>query len=161
MNIVYLQLGSNIGDREQQLESAISEIKEKVGDIIKTSKVYESSPWRVDGQSNYLNQVLKVKTEIDAESILSVVLEVENNLGRKRIEKWGERLIDIDIIFYNNEIIETAELCIPHKHMHERKFVLTPLNEIASDYIHPKYNKTVADLLIECNDIEIVEEHAV
>jgi len=161
MNIVYLQLGSNIGDREQQLEFAISEIKEKVGDITNFSKVYESSPWRVDGQSNYLNQVIGVKTEIDAESILSVVLEVENNLGRKRIEKWGERLIDIDIIFYNNEIIETAELCIPHKHMHERKFVLTPLNEIASDYLHPKYNKTVADLLAECNDAESVEEYAV
>ncbi len=159
MNIVYLQLGSNIGDREQQLEFAISEIKEKVGDITNSSKVYESSPWRVDGQSNYLNQVIKIKTEIDAESVLSVVLDIENDLGRKRIEKWGERFIDIDIIFYNNEIIETAELCIPHKHMHERKFVLTPLNEIASDYLHPKYNKTVADLLVECNDVESVEEH--
>jgi len=159
MNIVYLQLGSNIGDREQQLEFAISEIKEKVGDITNSSKVYESAPWRVDGQSNYLNQVIKIKTEIDAESVLSVVLDIENDLGRKRIEKWGERLIDIDIIFYNNEIIETAELCIPHKHMHERKFVLTPLNEIASDYLHPKYNKTVADLLVECNDVESVEEH--
>ena len=161
MNVVYLQLGSNIGDRDQQLESAIFEIKEKVGDIVKTSKVYESSPWRVDGQSNYLNQVIEVKTEIDAENVLNIVLEIENNLGRKRIEKWGERLIDIDIIFYNNEIIETVNLCVPHKHMHERKFVLTPLNEIASDYLHPKYNKKVADLLVECNDIESVEEYAV
>jgi len=161
MNIVYLQLGSNIGDREQQLEAAISEIKEKVGKITNSSKVYESSPWRVDGQSNYLNQVIKVETDLDAASVLSVALDIENDLGRKRIEKWGERLIDIDIIFYNNEIFETAELCIPHKHMHERKFVLTPLNEIASDYLHPKYNKTVADLLVECNDIESVEEHAV
>ena len=92
--------------------------------------------------------------------VLSIALEIEDNLGRKRKEKWGERLIDIDIIFYNNEIIETAELCIPHKHMHERRFVLTPLNEIASSYLHPKYNKTVADLLLECNDVESVEEHA-
>ena len=161
MNIVYLQLGSNIGDREQQLKSAISEIKEKVGDITNSSKVYESSPWRVDGQSNYLNQVIEVKTELEAERVLSVVLKIENDLGRKRIEKWGERLIDIDILFYNNDIIETVDLCIPHKHMHERKFVLTPLNEIANDYLHPKYNKTVADLLIECNDIESVEEHAI
>lgn len=159
MNIIYLQLGSNIGDRKQQLEAAISKIKEKVGDITNFSKVYESSPWRVDGQSNYLNQVLKVKTEIDAERVLNVVLEIENHLGRKRIEKWGERLIDIDILFYNNDIIETAHLCVPHKHIHERKFVLIPLNEIASDYVHPKYNKKVADLLIECNDVESVEEH--
>ena len=152
---------SNSQSVQSLLEFAISEIKEKVGDITNSSKVYESSPWRVDGQSNYLNQVLKVKTEIDAVIVLSVVLEIENDLGRKRIEKWGERLIDIDILFYNNDIIETADLCIPHKHMHERKFVLTPLNEIASDYLHPKYNKTVADLLVECNDIESVEEHAV
>lgn len=160
MNIVYLQLGSNIGNREQQLESAIYEIKERVGHVTNYSKVYESSPWRVDGQSNYLNQVLQVKTEMDANMVLSIALEIEDNLGRKRKEKWGERLIDIDIIFYNNEIIETAELCIPHKHMHERRFVLTPLNEIASSYLHPKYNKTVADLLLECNDVESVEEHA-
>ena len=143
MNIVYLQLGSNIGDRKQQLESAISDIKEQIGDITNFSKVYESSPWRVDGQPNYLNQVLKVKTEYDAEKVLNMALDIENGLGRKKVEKWGERLIDIDIIFYNNTIIETTDLCVPHKHMHERKFVLIPLNEIASDYIHPKYGKTV------------------
>ncbi len=160
MNIVYLQLGSNIGDREQQLKNAIAKIKERLGNIINSSKVYESSPWRVDGQPNYLNQVIEIKTEMTANIVLAIALDIEDYLGRKRIEKWGERLIDIDIIFYNNEIIETAELCIPHKHMHERRFVLTPLNEIASNYLHPKYNKTVADLLLECNDIESVEEHA-
>ena len=160
MNIVYLQLGSNIGDREQQLKNAISKIKERLGHITNSSKVYESSPWRVDGQPNYLNQVLEIKTKMTANTVLSTALDIEDYLGRKRIEKWGERLIDIDIIFYNHEIIETAELCIPHKHMHERRFVLTPLIEIASNYLHPKYNKTVADLLLECNDIESVEEHA-
>ena len=161
MNIVYLQLGSNIGNREKLLESAISLIRDKVGTITNISKMYESSPWRVDGQSNYLNQVLEVKTMATAESVLALVLDIENDLGRKRIEKWGERLIDIDIIFYNNEIIETVDLCVPHKHMHERKFVLIPLSEIASQYMHPKYNKTVSDLLVECNDVEIVEEHVV
>ena len=161
MNTVYLQLGSNIGNRQEQLEFAIFEIKEKVGDITDFSKVYESSPWRVDGQSNYLNQVLEVETNIDADKVLSLALSIEEDLGRKRIEKWGERLIDIDIIFYNNDIIEKVDLCIPHKHMHERKFVLTPLCEIARDYLHPKYNKTVADLLDECSDIENVKEYVV
>ena len=160
MNIVYLQLGSNIGDREQQLKFAISEIKERLGNVTNYSKVYETSPWRVDGQSNYLNQVLEVKTKLDAEIVLSIALEIEDDIGRKRIEKWGERLIDIDIIFYNNEIIERANLCIPHKYMHERRFVLIPLNEIARNFLHPKYNKTVAELLLECNDFESVEEHA-
>ena len=80
---------------------------------------------------------------------------------RVRIEKWGERLIDIDIIFFNNEIIETFDLCIPHKHMHERNFVLIPLNEIAPKYVHPKYNKSVADLLQESKDTENVVEYAI
>ena len=82
MNIVYLQLGSNIGDRECLLESAILKIKSKVGNIVKSSKVYESSPWRVDGQSSYLNQVIEAQTTLDAESLLRVALEIENNLGK-------------------------------------------------------------------------------
>ena len=88
MNIVYLQLGSNIGDREYMLEATISKIKEKIGNITHSSKVYESSPWRVDGQSNYLNQVLEVETNIDADKVLSLALSIEEDLGRKRIEKW-------------------------------------------------------------------------
>ena len=159
MNIVYLQLGSNLGDRKHLLQSAIDAVSIRIGNIFTISKIYESSPWRVDGQPHYLNQVLKIQTKLDAEQVLDIVLDIENNLGRKRLEKWGERLIDIDIIFYNNSIIETSVLCIPHKHVHERKFVLTPLNEIASDYMHPKYNKTIAELLIECKDIELVEEY--
>jgi 2-amino-4-hydroxy-6-hydroxymethyldihydropteridine diphosphokinase len=91
---------------------------------------------------------------------LSTVLNIEKQLGRIRLEKWGERLIDIDIIFYNNSIIETPELCIPHKHLHERMFVLTPLCDIASKMVHPKYNKTIEELLQECNDTELVEEYA-
>ncbi len=161
MNIVYLQLGSNIGNRVEQLESAIYEIKAQIGDISKLSKIYESSPWRVDGQPNYLNQILEVKTEINPDMLLSMLLNIENLLGRKRVEKWGERLIDIDIIFYNNDIIETADLCIPHKHMHERKFVLVPLCEIAGDYFHPRYNKRVTDLLAECTDLDMIEEYVI
>ena len=102
MNTVYLQLGSNLGEREQLLDAAILAIELRVGSIMELSKVYESSPWRVDGQPNYLNKVLKVKTKLEAEIVLSEVLDIENELGRKRVEKWGERLIDIDIIFYNN-----------------------------------------------------------
>ena len=159
MNIVYLQLGSNLGDRKHLLKEAILLIRDRIGVVIEHSKVYESAPWRVDGQPNYLNQVVKIKTEFQAEEVLNMSLDIENKLGRRRIEKWGERLIDIDISFYNDLIIETANLCVPHKHMHERKFVLIPLNEIASKMIHPKYNKTIADLLKECHDVELVQEH--
>jgi 2-amino-4-hydroxy-6-hydroxymethyldihydropteridine diphosphokinase len=160
MNIVFLQLGGNLGDREQLLKDAILAIENRVGNIIDFSKVYESSPWRVEGQNNYLNQIIKVKTTLLAREVLSTVLNIEKQLGRIRIEKWGERLIDIDIIFYNNSIIETPELCIPHKHLHERMFVLTPLCDIASKMVHPKYNKTIEELLQECNDTELVEEYA-
>ena len=160
MNIVFLQLGSNLGDRELLLKDAITEIEDRVGNILECSKVYESSPWRVEGQENYLNQILKVKTILLADDVLLTVLDIEKQLGRVRIEKWGERLIDIDIIFYNDSIIETPELCVPHKHLHERMFVLTPLHNIAPEMVHPKYNKTIEELLNMCKDTELVKEYA-
>lgn len=160
MNIVFLQLGSNLGDRELLLQAAIISIEEIVGEVVKKSKVYESTPWRVEGQENYLNQILKVKTKLQADNVLVSILEIEKNLGSLKLEKWGERLIDIDIIFYNDAIIETAELCVPHKHMHERMFVLTPLHDIAPEVVHPKYNKTVDELLQICTDTEVVKEYA-
>mgnify|MGYP006112826507 FL=1 len=160
MNIVFLQLGSNLGERESLLQDAIIAIEGRIGQVVEKSKVYESTPWRVEGQENYLNQIVKVKTELLADDILSTVLDIEKELGRIRLEKWGERLIDIDIIFYNDEIIETSQLCVPHKHMHERMFVLTPLNNIAPEMVHPKYNKTVEELLQICKDTELVKEYA-
>ncbi len=161
MNSVLLQLGSNLGERSQLLIDATVLLLERVGRIIEKSKVYESTPWRVDRQENYLNQVIEFSTKYSAERVLKIVLEIETELGRVRQEKWGERLIDIDIIFFNDEIIENSDLCVPHKHMHERNFVLEPLNEIASTFIHPKYNKTVAELLKDSKDIERVEEYAI
>ena len=160
MNIVFLQLGSNLGDRELLLKDAITEIEDRVGNILECSKVYESTPWRVEGQENYLNQILKVRTILLADDVLLTVLDIEKQLGRVRIEKWGERLIDIDIIFYNDSIIETPELCVPHKHLHERMFVLTPLHNIAPEMVHPKYNKTIEELLKICKVTELVKEYA-
>jgi 2-amino-4-hydroxy-6-hydroxymethyldihydropteridine diphosphokinase len=160
MNIVFLQLGSNLGDRELLFKDSITEIEDRVGNILECSKLYESTPWRVEGQENYLNQILKVKTTLLADDVLLTVLDIEKQLGRVRIEKWGERLIDIDIIFYNDSIIETPELCVPHKHLHERMFVLTPLHNIAPEMVHPKYNKTIEELLKICKDTELVKEYA-
>ncbi len=161
MNQVFLQLGSNLGDREQLLFDATTIITDKIGTVVSKSKVYESTPWRVESQENYLNQIVKIETGFTPEETLQFALDIEEELGRVRVEKWGERLIDIDIIFFNDEIIETSDLCIPHKHMHERNFVLEPLNEIAPEYIHPKYKKTVAELLEQSKDAEKVEEYAV
>ena len=160
MNKVYLQLGSNLGERAKVISDAVKKISESIGKVSALSQVYESTPWRVDGQANYLNQILEVKTIFSAQDVLAAILKIEKDLGRVRIEKWGERLIDIDIIFFNNDIIETAELCIPHRHMHERNFVLIPLNEIAPNFFHPKYKKTVAQLYNESRDSEKVVEYA-
>ena len=152
MSVVYLQLGSNLGDRKYLLRRALAEIEFFLGNIINKSNIYESSPWGLDEQLYYLNQIVLVETSYTANEVLANILNIETLIGRKRNNKWGARLIDIDIIFYDNQIINTPALCVPHKYMHERNFVLVPLSEIASNYIHPIYNKTVGILLQECKD---------
>ena len=161
MNTVFLQLGSNMGDRDAYLKNVNKLITEEIGAIQKKSKIYESVPWGVENQNNYLNQVLEIKSEFPAEEVLEKVLQIEDKIGRFRNEKWGERIIDIDILLFNDLIVEKEGICIPHIHLHNRKFVLIPLNEIASSFTHPKYNKTIGELLNECKDIDRVEEYAV
>ena len=159
MHDVFLQLGSNIGDRKKYLDEAVSLITFELGLINNISKVYESTPWGVEGQQKYLNQILQINYKFEPLDLLKSILDIESRMGRKRIEKWGERVIDIDIIFFSNYIIENVDLCIPHRHMHQRNFVLVPLNDIASDYIHPKYKITVKELLYNSKDIESVYEY--
>ena len=161
MNTVFLQLGSNMDDRNAHLKNTNKLIAEEIGAIQKKSKIYESVPWGVENQNNYLNQVLEIKSEFSAEEVLERVLQIEDNIGRIRNEKWGERIIDIDILLFNDLIVEKEGICIPHIHLHNRKFVLIPLNEIAPSFTHPKYNKTIRELLSECKDIESVEKYAV
>ena len=150
-----------MGNRIELLSKAEEKIHNDIGRIIKKSKIYESTPWKVDGQSNYLNQVIKIDTELDPLNLLRKILLIENDLGRKRLEKWGERLIDIDILFYNDSILETPNLCIPHKHLHERNFVLIPLNEIDAEWVHPKINKSISQLLTDCSDNSNVYEYEI
>ncbi len=161
MNTIFLQLGSNMGDRNAYLQKACKLIIEKIGMIKKRSRIYESVSWGIENQNNYLNQVLELKSKFTADEVLQKILDIENKIGRIRNEKWGERIIDIDILFYNDLIIEKEELCIPHIHLHNRKFVLTPLHEISPDYIHPKYRKKVSELMQECKDTDKVEEYAI
>ena len=161
MNIVYLQLGSNLGDRAVMISNAANLILENIGDVFICSKVYETTAWGVDGQPNYLNQVIGVKTVLSADNILKQILKIEKGLGRIRLEKWEKRVIDIDIILYNSDIIEQKNLCIPHKYMHKRNFVLKPLKEIAPDLIHPKYNKSMIELYEESKDLEKVIEYEI
>ncbi len=150
-----------MGERENFLQNAIVLITEEIGTTQKESKIYESVPWGVENQNNYLNQILEITTDLSADEVLEKVLQIEDKIGRIRNEKWGERIIDIDILFYNDLVVERKGICIPHIHLHKRQFVLIPLNEIATDFMHPKYNKTIGELLKECKDTQKVEEYAI
>lgn len=159
MNKVYLQLGSNIEDRILNIKKAIEEIKNNIGNIMLESKLYESSAWGVKDQADFLNKVICIETDLNPEAILYSTQKIERLIGRKKREKWVEREIDIDILFYNNQEIKKRNLSIPHPLIQDRLFVLYPLNEIAKDFIHPSYNKNISELLKNCNDKESVKEY--
>ena len=159
IHLVYLQLGSNLGDIVSYLTQAKKYIAIEVGKILKTSNLYESESWGVIDQPEYINEIIKIETELNPEALLLNILDIEKRIGRKREYKWSARVIDIDIIFYNNIIINNTNLTIPHKHMHERNFVLFPLNEIASEYVHPILNKKVKELLCSCRDLTKIEKY--
>jgi 2-amino-4-hydroxy-6-hydroxymethyldihydropteridine diphosphokinase len=152
MDEVYLLTGGNIGNRLQYLLKAKEQIQKRCGSVLKESSIYETAAWGKEDQKAFLNQVLKIKTTLTPDSLLNTVLEIEEDLGRKREVKYGPRTIDIDILFFNEDIINRVGLKIPHPQMQNRRFVLTPLNEIAADKIHPSLLKTVSQLLAECPD---------
>ncbi|MCS6823205.1 MAG: 2-amino-4-hydroxy-6-hydroxymethyldihydropteridine diphosphokinase [Cytophagaceae bacterium] len=152
MNTAYLLLGSNIGDRKKYLSQALNHIESAVGKIIKTSSVYESTAWGKEEQRAFLNQVVFVQTLLSPEEILNTCLQIESNMGRIRIDKWGERIIDIDILYFNTAVVKSDELMIPHPYIADRKFTLVPLCEIAPDYIHPVLMCTNCQLLYMCKD---------
>jgi 2-amino-4-hydroxy-6-hydroxymethyldihydropteridine diphosphokinase len=154
MNFAYLLLGSNLGDRFALLQGAKEEISATAGKISKESSVYESEPWGFHSDNKFLNQVIMIETEFRPMELLNEILRIENKLGRIRTVEDGyiSRLIDIDILFYNDEIISEQKLNIPHPKIPDRMFILLPLFEIGPYMIHPGSGKPVADLLKECKD---------
>ena len=152
MNVVYLLTGGNIGDRNNYLSKARKSIEKNCGPVFRESSIYETAAWGKEEQNTFLNQVLEIRTGLSAERLLSSILEIEESLGRKRELRYGPRVIDIDILFFNNEIIDLPGLKIPHPQMQHRRFVLEPLAEIASGKIHPVFHKTITRLLEECKD---------
>jgi 2-amino-4-hydroxy-6-hydroxymethyldihydropteridine diphosphokinase len=149
---LFLGLGSNLGNREENLSTAQSLIEEKVGIIRSKSSIYETAAWGITEQNAFLNQVIEVETSFSPSAVLHLVLKIEKDMGRIREIKWGERSIDIDVLYYNNEIISTENLAVPHPFIQERKFVLVPLCEIAPTFIHPKLKQSNFELLKKCQD---------
>jgi 2-amino-4-hydroxy-6-hydroxymethyldihydropteridine diphosphokinase len=152
MNKIFLITGGNIGDRKRNLEAAARLIQSEIGKIIKSSKIYESDAWGIRGQNSFYNQVHEVETRFSAEEVIQKILKIDEEMGRVRTIKNAARIIDIDILFFNDDIVNKQNLTIPHPQIINRRFVLMPLNEIASTKIHPVYKKNIHQLLEMCKD---------
>jgi 2-amino-4-hydroxy-6-hydroxymethyldihydropteridine diphosphokinase len=155
---VYLLLGSNLGDRFLFMKKAIAMIDSDIAPVVKTSSVYETQSWGKTDAPDYLNQVILLQTSLPAQTILQKILGIELALGRKREGKWGSRTIDIDILFYGDQIIEEDGLIIPHPEMHKRRFTLEPMAEINNNFKHPGCEMTILQLKNELNDNLIVKK---
>ena len=150
---LFLLLGGNLGDKAEIFRNASELISESIGRVIKKSSVYETEPWGFESEDMFWNQVLVLDTEMLPEEVLINIKQIEDQIGRIRKEdRYVSRLIDIDLLFYDDLTLETDQLQIPHPRMQDRRFVLVPLNEVATSKIHPVFEKTIFEMLDECKD---------
>lgn len=153
MNTAYVLLGSNEGDRLQHLSKALELIAQQAGAIVKQSEIYVTVAWGYQDQPDFLNQVICIQTRLSPQQLLKHLLEIEQELGRTRTNtKWMQRIIDLDILFYNELVLKEESLCIPHPFIQERRFVLIPLREIAAGLMHPVLKRDIETLTAECSD---------
>lgn len=151
-NGVYLLLGSNLGDRMVNMATAMDYIEKEAGTILAQSQLYETEAWGVSAQAPFLNQVIEIGSRLTAHALLESILEIEKKMGRERVIKWGERLIDIDILYYGSTLVDEPDLQIPHPFIPQRRFTLVPLCEIAPLLLHPVLKKNQLELLKDCTD---------
>ena len=149
---VVLILGGNLGDRQELINQAVKYISEQ-NYLVAFSAIYETQAWGNVAKGNFLNQVIQIETSLSPENFLEQIQKIEEKLGRKRTENWGDRTMDIDILYYGDEVLETLNLTIPHRYIQDRRFVLIPLVEILPDMIHPFLGKSNRRLLEECPDM--------
>ncbi|HVU84049.1 MAG TPA: 2-amino-4-hydroxy-6-hydroxymethyldihydropteridine diphosphokinase [Puia sp.] len=152
MNIAYLLIGGNQGDRSAYLQETVRRMETQDARIIRQSSVYETAAWGKTDQPAFLNQALMLETSLDGPTLMRRMLTVEEQMGRVRTERYGARTIDIDMLFFNSAVIRLPELTIPHPEVARRRFALVPMDEIAPDYVHPILEETIHELLDQCPD---------
>ena len=159
-NSVVLLLGSNVGERVPLLMRAVGEVASRIGTVSCASSLYETEPWGFEAEQNFLNQAVVVDTNLEADEVLRIALDIEKELGRVRSQGavgYASRTMDIDLIFYNSTMMDSPHLTLPHPRMQDRRFVLEPLVQIIPDFRHPKTGKTMRQLLEECTDLGAVK----
>jgi 2-amino-4-hydroxy-6-hydroxymethyldihydropteridine diphosphokinase len=154
-NLILL-LGSNVGNRALNLEKARNLISFRIGKIEKESKIFETAPWGNTNQPSFYNQCITIHCAISPLEVLRICKKIEEIVGRIETEKWGPRIIDIDILAYGDIVLELSDLSIPHPHLQDRRFALEPMNTLAPDWIHPLLKKNTSELLNECKDDQSV-----
>ncbi len=152
MHIAYLLTGTNLGDRCAYLAKAREAAGERCGTILIHSSIFETAAWGKEDQPEFLNQAICIQTDLNARELLNEILSIELSMGRVREEKYGARVIDIDILFFDDEIIHESGLTVPHPFLHERRFALVCMNDIAPELVHPELQLTIGELLISCTD---------